>query len=89
MQHDFAAMSTSPMLDQINALSRSERQAAVDDRNGKVSLRQRRANVRRHVVRAFGTMLEQRVAVGHQAREKSLEIARDFRVGILLNQQAR
>ena len=33
MQHDFAAMCTSPMLDQINALPRSERRFVVHYRN--------------------------------------------------------
>ena len=33
MQHDFAAMSTSPMLDQINALPCSERRFVVHYRN--------------------------------------------------------
>ena len=44
--------------------------------------------MRGHIVGAFGTMLEQRVAIGHQAREEPLQIARDFRVGIFLNQKA-
>lgn len=52
-------------------------------------LRQRSTNVRRHVIDAFGAVLEQRVAIGHEAREESLQIAHDLGVGILLNQQTR
>ncbi len=54
-----------------------------------MSLSQRSTNVRRHVVGAFGAVLEQRIAVGHQARKEPLQIAHDFRVGVFLNQEAR
>ncbi len=54
-----------------------------------MSLSQRSTNVRRHVIGAFGAVLEQRIAIGHQARKKPLQIAHDFGVGIFLNQKAR
>ena len=79
MQHDFASMSTKPVFDEINALPGSERRLAADNRNREMSLCQRSTNVRRHVVDAFGAMLEQRIAVGHQTREEPLQISHDVR----------
>ena len=89
MQHDFASMRTNSVFDEINALPGSERRLATDNRNRQMSVSQRSTNVRRHVVGAFSAVLEQRIAVGHQASEKPLQIMHDIRVGIFLNQEAR
>src|SRR3954469_17110889 len=43
--------------------------------------------MRRHIILTFGCMFEQRVAVRHQPRKKSFEIASHFRVGIFLDQE--
>ena len=53
-----------------------------------MSLSQRSTNMRRHVVGAFGAVLEQRIAIGNQARKEPLQITHHFRVCVFLNQQA-
>ena len=72
---------------QINPLPRSQREPPVANRNGKIHRRQRRADVRGHVVIAFGGMAEQRVAVRREPREKSVQIAAHVGIGVFLDQQ--
>jgi hypothetical protein len=57
MKHELARMRRAAMFEEINALPGAERGLAVNDGNGKMGLRQRRANMRRHVVRTFGVVL--------------------------------
>jgi hypothetical protein len=57
MQHDFAIMRRAAMLEEIDALPCAERELSVDDRNGKMRLRQRGADMRRHIVGPFHVML--------------------------------
>src|SRR6185437_11462127 len=45
--------------------------------------------MRRHVVRAFGIVLEEWIAVGRQARGEALQITPHFRVRILRHAEAR
>ena len=72
---------------EINPLPRSEREPAALYRNGKVHRRQRRADMRRHVIIALGGVDEQRISIPHQPRKKSVQIAAHIRVGIFLDQQ--
>ena len=49
-----ARMWPDAMLEHVNSLPRAEREAPAGDRNAELGRRERRADVRRHVVRAFG-----------------------------------
>src|SRR2546425_318540 len=71
------------------SLATSQRQGATGDRNGDVHRRQRRANVRWHVIVSFGRVMEQGVSVRRQTREETLQVPAHFRVSVLLNQQRR
>jgi hypothetical protein len=88
MQNQFAAMRRSPVLEEIDALPRAERQIPADNRNGKMRLRQRGAYMRRHVVRTFGIVLVHR-RFRRDALEISFHVGANGRVGILLNEQRR
>ena len=58
------------------------------DRNRKLRGGERGADVRGHVVGAFGGVAYTRSSFGHQALEKSVEVEHDIGIGILLNHQA-
>ena len=55
----------------------------------KLRLRQRRADVRRHVVRTFGRVPVARVVFRRQALEEIRQIEHHVGIGILLNHQRR
>ena len=63
--HDRTPVRSHTMLKQIYPLPSAERQPAIDERNRQMGLRQRRADVCRHVVIAFGGMPVQRGVVRH------------------------
>src|SRR5437763_1920401 len=50
MQHDFAFVRLAPMLEQVNPLPGAECELGRHDWNRKRGMRQRRADMRRHVV---------------------------------------
>jgi hypothetical protein len=60
---------------------------SLGNRDAQIDRRERRPDVRGHVIVAFDRMHEQRIAVAHEAREESFEIAPHVRVGVLLDQQ--
>src|SRR5690242_8758126 len=72
---------------QVNPLPCAERQPAAVNRNGKIHRRQRRADVRRHVVLALGGVNKQRVTIRNQPREKGIQIAPHIRIGVFLDQK--
>ncbi len=78
----------SPVLDEIDALPCSQNQRAGDDGNGELGLRQRRANMRRHVVRPFRVMGVAR-SLRRDLREEGLEVLEHRRIGVFLDQQRR
>lgn len=59
---------------QVKALPGTQRQAAIDDGYGEFRCRQHRSHMGRHVVRALCIMTEQRVTVGHQARQERFQV---------------
>ena len=69
MRHHAAAMRVRAVFPQINSLPRAEREFAVRNRNGHVHGRERGADVRGHVVVAFGGVIEDCIAIGHEPRE--------------------
>ena len=85
----YAQVRLSPVLPKVNSLPGAQSKVSINDRDAEVYRGQCRADVRRHVISAFGRVPKQRVAIGHEPREKTLQIAAHFRVGIFLNQQRR
>jgi len=79
------------MFEQINALPLAQREPAGHDRNGKRHRRQRRLDVRRHVVRAFVVVRDPAhrgiVGAGHEPAEKLLQVTPYIRVCIFLHAQ--
>ena len=75
------------MFPNVNALPGAERHPALADGNGEVDGSQGSADVRRHVVVAFGGVDEHGVAVRYKAGEESFEVATDIGIGIFLNQE--
>jgi hypothetical protein len=74
---------------QINTLPGSQGQLALADGQREIDAGQRGADVRGHVVIAFGSVDEERIAVGHQPRKKGFEVAAHIGVGIFLDQKRR
>lgn len=75
------------MLEQIDALPRTKRQCALVDRNRKLRVRQRAADVRGHVVRSFRRVPIQPRIFRHQTCEEAGEIRYNVRIGVFLNHQ--
>src|SRR5437016_1965863 len=63
------------MFPQINPLPGPECQPPILDRDAQIHGRQGRADMCRHIVVAFTGMLEQRVPIGAEPREKPLQIS--------------
>ena len=74
------------MLEHIKPLPGAQRQLALVQRNAQRGLRQRRADMRGHVVRPFGGVAEVRAAV-RQLGEEILQILLHIGIGIFLDQQ--
>ena len=89
MQCDFTFMRTQPVLPQIDALPRAQREAGAGERNRELDGGQRGANVSRHVIGTFVAMTEEHIAIGHEAGEETLEVAAHVGIGIFLNDEAR
>src|SRR5260221_106642 len=82
-----AVMWLPAMFPKVKFLPGAEHQPAFLHRYAQIDGRERRANVRRHIVITFAGVLEQRVTIGRETREKPLQITPDFRIGIFLNQE--
>ena len=87
MRGDFARVPHLAVFPEVNALPGSERELAVVERDAEVHAGERGADVRGHVVVAFGGVDEECIAIGNEPREERLEIAPHVRVGVLLNEQ--
>src|SRR5271166_3870148 len=87
VDRDLAPMRRAPMLEEINPLPRSERETAVDQRDRQVGRRQRRPDVRRHIIGAFIVMGVAMRVLRRDAFEKRLEIRADLRRGVLLDEK--
>src|SRR5262245_212853 len=75
------------MFPEIDSLPGAKGEAAALDGNGEVHGGEGGTDVGRHVVIAFRSVDEQRVAVGHKTREEGFQVAADIGVGIFLNQK--
>ena len=77
------------MLVQKNPLPCPEGKAPCSDRHRQIRCCQYRADVRRHIVRSLSVVLEARIAVSNEVREKCLDITQHTGIGILANDQTR
>jgi hypothetical protein len=78
------------VLKDVKALPCSESESSRNKRDRQARLRERRADVRCHIVRAFSPMTKVLVILGNQPLEKIAQIERNVGIGILLyNQRAR
>src|SRR5436190_24271016 len=87
MRRHLAPMRLEPMLEQIDALPRTEREATVDKRNRKLHGGQCSADVRWHVVRPLVAMAEELVAIDNEPGEETFEVSAHVRIGILLHDE--
>ena len=76
------------MLDEVDRLPGAERQPRVQHRNLKRHRGQHRADMRGHVVRAFG-VVDPAAVLGRQPIQRGGEIDPHRRIGIFLNRQRR
>jgi hypothetical protein len=76
------------MFEQKNALPCAELHFPIDNRHGLAGARQHHADVRRHVVAAFGIVAEVMGILRHEAVEKLLKIATRGGVGIFHDDNA-
>ncbi len=75
------------MFEQVNALPGSQRQLALVNWDRKLRLRERRADMRRHVVGPFGGVPVEARVFRDQAGEEIGEIGHDVGVGVFLDHQ--
>jgi hypothetical protein len=89
MQHHLPLVRPAAMLEQIDTLPGAERRLAIDDRDGQLHLRQRRAQMRRHVIGPFVVVCIARGIFGRELLEKGLQIGPHLPGRVLLDQQRR
>src|SRR5262245_42837394 len=75
------------MLEEINSLPRAEHELPADERYREMHLRERGANMRGHIVRAFVIVGISGRILRRELREERFEIGAHFGRGILLNEE--
>jgi hypothetical protein len=75
------------MLPEVDGLPGAEGGAAVEDGEGESRRGEGCADVGGHVVRAFGGVAVEAVAVRDEAIQEVLQVGEDLRVGVLLDDQ--
>jgi len=75
------------MLIQVDSLPDPKGHFPLPDRNAERCGRQRGADVSRHVIRTFGSMLKDSISVRNKAGQEPLQIGLHGWIGIFLNQQ--
>ncbi len=76
------------MFEQENALPGSELHFSIDNRHGLAGARQDHADMRRHIIAAFGTVREVTGFFRHEAVEEFFQITSRSRIGIFHDDQA-
>jgi hypothetical protein len=85
---NLSAVRRATMFEQKNALPCAELHLTIEDRHGLAGTCQNHADVRRHVVAAFGTMCEIISIFWHQPLEELFEVASRRWIGILHDDNA-
>ena len=75
------------MFPEVDSLPGAKRQFAMDDWDAEINRCERSSNVRRHIIVAFGGVLEESIAIRNEAFEETFEIAPHLGIGVLLNEQ--
>ena len=76
------------MFEQENALPGSELHFSIDNRHGLAGARQDHADMRRHIIAAFGTVREIIGILRDQAVEERFQIAARSRIGVFHDDHA-
>jgi hypothetical protein len=87
MQHDAAPVRPLAMFEQVNALPGSQRQLAFVDWNRQLRLRERRADMRGHVIRTLRRVPVQARVFRDQAGEEIGQVGHHIGIGVFLNHQ--
>src|SRR3989338_4501591 len=87
MKENRPLMAEGPVFIQENTLPHPQIRKAVSDRDGKRGRGQGRSNMGRHAVRPLGSGREEPVSRRAQPVEEPLQVAKDLRVGVLLNEK--
>src|SRR5437763_9260734 len=80
-------MALAAVFPEIDSLPCAKREAAVLEGNGQCYGRQRRPYMRSHIIRTFGGVNKERIAIRHKPGHERFEIAPNIRVSIFLDQQ--
>jgi len=76
------------MFEQENALPGSELHLTIDNRHGLAGARQDHADMRRHIIAAFGTVREVIGIFRHEAVEEFFQITSRSRIGVFHDDHA-
>src|SRR5438552_16967467 len=76
------------MFEQENALPGSELHLTIDNRHGLAGARQDHADMRRHIIAAFGTVREVTGFFRHEAVEEFFQITSRSRIGVFHDDHA-
>lgn len=85
---DFSPVGCATMFEQENALPGSELHLTIDNRHGLTGARQDRADMRWHIIAAFGTVYEVIGIFRHEAVEEFFQITSRSRIGIFHDDHA-
>ena len=85
---DFSPVRCATMFEQENALPGSELHLTIDNRHGLAGARQDHADMRRHVIAAFGTVREVTGFFRHEAVEEFFQITSRSRIGVFHDDHA-
>src|SRR5581483_7019459 len=89
MHDQLALAAVAAMFPEVNALPSAKAELALHDGNGKRRGGERGLDVRRHVVRSFGVVLIERIALWHESIQPALEVVLRGGIGVLLDDEAR
>ena len=82
-----ASMAAAAVLVKKDALPSAEQEPAVPQRDREIGLGEHRSHVGRHIVRPFGRVPEQAIAVRHQPVQVGVQIAQHLGVGVLADDE--
>jgi len=85
---EFSPVGRATMFEEENALPGSELHLTINNRHGLAGARQDHADMRRHVVAAFGAMCKVICILRHQTVEEFFQITSRSRIGIFHDDQA-
>ena len=85
---DFSPVGCATMFEQENALPGSELHLTIDNRHGLAGARQDHADMRWHIIAAFGTVREVIGIFRHEAVEEFFQITSRSRIGIFHDDHA-